>query len=320
MSEKTISHHDQMKQHILEEYKGNTFALIQKFPFMISEVKSNITAEMRDYIIENHPQYAINIPNCYITTKSQDDYVISMLKKGNHPYSIKQIGESKLSYKSAVILLKSGFYSPQLVYLSKRERTKFLSAIIKLFRTNKDISSTTIWELSNNYGESILKYYNTIERELTGAEVTNLYNLINSIALHTDTATAEILQSRRHKNVLDKIFDKNEELIFKECYHFYYDYLHAKFLVDNDFFSKVCEYNGINTHDELKEFVRTCYRHCPVSYILSTEKIIKDVNLNGEVKTIYWKDTPLSTKIHILISNIFNKNMLELYIKNVVFK
>ena len=94
--------HDQMKNFILDQFKGKEMELIKKFPFLIEYVKTNITAEMRDYIIENSPVHAQYIPSCFISAEAQERYVINMLKSKHGTSYIKQISQSKLSYSSVV--------------------------------------------------------------------------------------------------------------------------------------------------------------------------------------------------------------------------
>lgn len=152
----TLANHDVMKEYIIDQFKGRELELIQQMPFLVGDLKSNITAEIRDWIIENEPQYTVQIPSCYITENHKTKYFINMLKNGNTSLLNNSKFLSNVNYQQLVILMESGIlYSHWLNKLSERDKKRFFSAVLKMMKRKK-LSESFLLDIRYAFGNEIL--------------------------------------------------------------------------------------------------------------------------------------------------------------------
>ena len=277
----------------VKEYGDNTFELIKNFPYLVSYIKGNITAEMRDYIIDNYPEEAIHIPDCFITIAVQDKYVINSLRNGIHPDNIKPIGNMPFSYKSKVLLLKSGYYNNGGTVFTERENTKFISAILKEFR-NKEVSSMVIWNISYNYGMDIIKHYHEmISKVLSVRESINLAQLFTILSLN-DLNRSEVFYTKLVKtcfDLVDKVYktlpsSRKFAPILMTCY-FEEKLRRAK---DKDVvIYEILKFSDVNTYEDFNDYIKFRFSSS-LTCIMCKERVWRDIKLKDGIFNLYCED------------------------------
>lgn len=317
--------HDQMKNFILDQFKGKEMELIKKFPFLIEYVKTNITAEMRDYIIENSPVHAQYIPSCFISAEAQERYVINMLKSKHGTSYIKQISQSKLSYSSVVLLMLSGTFSYENVeHFSEREHFKFLRAVIKLFRRKNLVNRNVLFNLSYKYGTEILDYYKNLKRNLTRTEMLNILRLLENIETSYHVPSEEIIEySKKYYDLIDEIFNRLPMNIIQTNHKILYNYLHEKSMSDEHVFNLVLRDHGISTYSDFKskKYSTNWNVKTPLAYIMYKEKIIENVILRDGVHTLYatgeYKRQLIENILRIITFGKYNQKTFQSYVNSI---
>lgn len=317
--------HDQMKNFILDQFKGKEMELIKKFPFLIEYVKTNITAEMRDYIIENSPVHAQYIPSCFISVEAQERYVINMLKSKHGTSYIKQISQSPLSYSSVVLLMLSGTFSYKNVeHFSEREHFKFLRAVTKLFRRKNMVNRNVLYELSYKYGTDILDYYKNLKRNLTRSEMKNLLQVFKNIEDSYHVSPEEVIEySKKYYELIDEIFNSFPMNIIQSNHKILYNYLHERAMTDENVLNLILRDHGVTTYSDFKSKKYSAYGNYknPLGYIMYKEKIIENVILRDGVHTLYatgeYKRQLIENILRIFTFGKYNQKTFQSYINSV---
>lgn len=306
----SLSNHDVMKEYIIEQFKGNELDLIKQMPFLVGDLKTNISCEIRDWIIKNQPQYTVNIPKCYITESHKTKYFISMLKQNQVSLLKNSKFLTKLSYQQLVILLESGIlYSHLLGSLSDHDKKRFFSAVIKLLKRKK-LSESLLLDIRYAFGNKVLDAF--LNRRFFSDTLSQ--NLFTYITFNTGSGYKGF---EKYNDILHNLYflnDFNKEIDNSDAPQFF-EFKHNLFKTGHYTHFNLVNYKGgeVYTKHQLKYNMSDTLR-----FILEREGKLNIFFKKEGVVTIYkrgYYKEKLFGKFQNYIKAIVEVNSLMNYVK-----